>query len=267
MPKVSVFLHTVIVVLASGLLSSCAHGEKAASSAEGVTVRVFDVGYGDAILVTAGETNVLVDTGPAAAPLVAKLRGAGVRGLDAVILSHPHPDHAGGLAAVVQSGVPVHRILHNPDEAWPRVAGWSSFDPSRRTAVTRDTPAMTFGSLRLTFLHPDGATYDDPNNASLVVLIEAGGTALLFPGDVVDVEIQARLCERVPHRLAALKLPHHGDRTAPCLGDRAAVHLVSVARNPWGVPRAETLSRHADRIRRTDLEGDLLLEFPAPPGK
>ena len=63
-------------------------------------VRVLDVGQGDAILVTDGASSLLVDTGPGDAILEALARNH-VLHLDAVLLTHLHSDHAGGLEAVL----------------------------------------------------------------------------------------------------------------------------------------------------------------------
>lgn len=59
-------------------------------------VRVLDVGQGDAILVTDGAVSLLVDTGPGDA-VVGALARSNVTHLDAVVLTHLHADHAGGL--------------------------------------------------------------------------------------------------------------------------------------------------------------------------
>lgn len=72
-------------------------------------VVVMDVGQGDAILVTDGAAAVLVDTGPGDA-VVAALARSNVFHLDAVVLTHLHADHAGGLGDVLAS-VAVGRVV------------------------------------------------------------------------------------------------------------------------------------------------------------
>jgi hydroxyacylglutathione hydrolase len=66
-----------------------------------------------------GRYAVLVDTGPAnaAAMLRSRLARAGTRpeALGAVLLTHGHADHAGGAAALAESGVPV--VLGSADRA------------------------------------------------------------------------------------------------------------------------------------------------------
>ncbi len=66
----------------------------------GPSIEVLDVGQGDAVLVRDGGRAMLVDTGPSPAVLRAALARAGVRNLDAVVITHLHADHAGGLSAL-----------------------------------------------------------------------------------------------------------------------------------------------------------------------
>ena len=63
-------------------------------------VRVLDVGQGDAILITDGASSALVDTGPNSSVVEALARNH-VFHLDAVVLTHLHADHAGGLEDVL----------------------------------------------------------------------------------------------------------------------------------------------------------------------
>jgi competence protein ComEC len=71
-----------------------------AAAAAGVplTVKVLDVGQGDAILIRTPDQVVLVDTGdvPAREKLVGMLKSQGISTIDKLIITHPHADHMGG---------------------------------------------------------------------------------------------------------------------------------------------------------------------------
>jgi glyoxylase-like metal-dependent hydrolase (beta-lactamase superfamily II) len=62
--------------------------------------RFLDVGQGDATPVQHGRHALLVDTGPPGPPILRRLRDAGVRRLDALVITHSSADHDGGAAAV-----------------------------------------------------------------------------------------------------------------------------------------------------------------------
>ena len=74
------------------------------------------VGHGDALLVSSRGAHLLVDGGgvpdgidPGARVVLPYLRERGIRRLDAVALSHPHPDHALGLLTVLRE-IPADRL-------------------------------------------------------------------------------------------------------------------------------------------------------------
>ena len=110
-------------------------------------------------------------------------------------------------------------------------------------------------------LRSDGSP---PNNASVVLLVEAAGRRLLLGGDL-EPAAQSAL-ERLEPPLAAdlIKVPHHGSRRqepgfAAWSGARLA--LVSVGRdNDYGHPAPATLAAYAEAgiaVARTDTGGDL----------
>lgn len=64
---------------------------------------------GNALLIEAGSTSLVVDCGVGPRALAAGLRAADrtIRGLDAVLLTHEHVDHVRSLPRVVKDGVPL----------------------------------------------------------------------------------------------------------------------------------------------------------------
>jgi competence protein ComEC len=231
-----------------------------------------DVGQGDAVVLNAGGGSaVVVDAGPDPAAVDRCLDRLDVDRVPLVVLTHLHADHVDGLAGVAR-GRPIGVVqlgpLQEPEQQAADVVRWAG-----RAGVPLQAPALgerrRLGPLRWTVLAPGRAfrgTSSDPNNSSLVLRLEVGGTSVLLTGDV-EPEAQRDLL-RSGHDLRAtvLKLPHHGSRhQEPAFLDAvgARVVLTSVgAGNTYGHPSGEVLGRltaAGARSFRTDLHGDLAL--------
>ncbi|MGH9903031.1 MAG: MBL fold metallo-hydrolase, partial [Pyrinomonadaceae bacterium] len=97
---------------------------------------------GNAVLICAGRTRVLVDAGLSAKETARRLALVGVdaASLDGVVITHEHGDHAGGLRVLLKSlECPVY-ISGETREAYIRERGHgtSSEEPRRRADVLRD---------------------------------------------------------------------------------------------------------------------------------
>lgn len=199
-------------------------------------VRVLDVGQGDAILVTDGSSSLLVDTGPGDAVVGACARSH-VTHLDAVLVTHLHDDHVGGIEAL-GGVVSVGEVL--VAEGVTLEAGDVPVSAVGRGDVVR------VGRFSLEVLSPSGPVDGLENEDSLVCSLayedEQGRTlralltgdaerdvtdALVEMGDVGDVDL--------------LKVGHHGSEVSVSEGAAAALMPeVSVASagkgNSYGHP-------------------------------
>ncbi|MGI8565911.1 MAG: MBL fold metallo-hydrolase, partial [Pyrinomonadaceae bacterium] len=97
---------------------------------------------GNAVLIRAGETRVLVDAGMSAKEMVRRLAQVGedIARLDGVIITHEHGDHAGGLRVLLKSlDCPVY-ISGETRDAYirERVHGAPSDEPRRRADALRE---------------------------------------------------------------------------------------------------------------------------------
>jgi competence protein ComEC len=257
----------------------------------GLRLTMFDVGQGDALLVEAPSVasgvagaeavRLLVDGGPEPERALRLLRSRGVRRLDAVVLTHPHHDHSGGLPAVLEH-LPVGALLVGPSPVRLSEPPAPSVVETYAVAQRRGVPVLTLGdghafalgAARVEVLSPPRGrpAEDDPNENSLVLRIVDGAGTMLLAGDAEE-DAQSRLLRR-PERLRAdlLKVPHHGGDTNAG-GFLAAVHpriaVVSVgADNDYGHPNRRVLADLAGtRLLRTDVDGTVTVApQPRPTG-
>ncbi len=261
----------VALALVAGLLASPV-GLRASWPPPDTRAVVCDVGQGDAIVVvTAPGHALLVDAGPDPEAVDRCLSDVGVRVLDVVLLSHFHADHVEGLPGALRGrsvGAIVVGPLDEPVEEAARVYAWAAAArvPVRQALV---------GERH----HESGVTWEvlwpsrvirgqgsDPNNASLVLVVDTGGVRLLLTGDV-ETAAQAALLVAVSALdppVDVYKVPHHGSRAQDprvldAVRPRAAVVSVG-ADNTYGHPAAETLAALDGLgvpVLRTDLAGDV----------
>ncbi len=177
----------------------------------------FSAGNADAAVLRDADKTVVIDAGENNAVLSGYLRTHRLIP-DAVILTHLHADHAGGLRSMMDDGIPVP-LLYLPEGAEQQQVHQDFLlllDELRasgteiRTLCRGDVIPLPSGVL--TVLWPEkGKTRpgQDANNYSLVSRLVLKGTAILLTGDLP--ESYERYCA-APADL--LKAAHHGSRSS-----------------------------------------------------
>lgn len=244
-------------------------------------VTFLDVGQGDSILIETGRgETALIDAGgapnggpdPGREAVVPLLRALRIKNLKLVVLSHPHPDHYGGLRAVLEA-VRVEELWDTGQAESEGDTGAASellaFARSRGVrVVTPEAPcraAFALGTAKLQALSPC-PRFDDAlgaNDNSWVLRLTHEKRSFLLTGDAEHIT-ETTLVETLGEALRSdvLKVGHHGSRSSSTEAFVQAVapwlSVVSAGQNNrFGHPHAEVETRlsAAGKLLRTDQHG------------
>lgn len=241
-------------------------------AAEGLTLRVIDVGQAQSLLLTCGEDAILVDAGEYAAggKVLAALSRAGVRNLSAAIVTHPHSDHYGGMRTVLEkTPAAAFYTAAVPESQLPTT---QSYEKLLSTLAEQAIPAaylfagdsLPLGEATVTVLSPArGATWENLNNYSLVLRVTYGNTAFLLMGDAEAEVEETILAAKTELAADVLVVGHHGSATSSSENFLKAVApryaILSVGEdNSYNLPNTGVLTRLREQgaaLYRTDLQG------------
>src|SRR5881396_718778 len=96
---------------------------------------------GNAVLIVAGETRVLVDAGLSAKEIARRLAlvGEDVQKLDAILVTHEHGDHAGGLRVMLRTvGCPVYISAQTCEAYISERTNVNDEEPRKRATALKD---------------------------------------------------------------------------------------------------------------------------------
>jgi competence protein ComEC len=257
---------------AAGLAALVSRASAAGLTAPaGLRITFLDVGQGDATLLQWRRTAILVDTGPPDGPILTRLRHAGIRRLDLLVVTHAQADHDGGAAAVLRA-MPVGLVLDGRDGVRDSSGLRMAAQAARRgvrTIGARAGEVLRIGAIALRVLWPASARGPadagaDPNQRAIVAEADAAGVRTLLTADA-ESDVLAGL-DLGP--VDVLKVSHHGsaDPGLPALLQRLRPRLAAIEvgrHNVYGHPAAATvraLLAAGAALVRTDRDGSVSVE-------
>jgi competence protein ComEC len=236
-----------------------------------VDIRVLDVGQGLSLVLQTRERVLVYDAGPSwhnggsagERILLPFLRSRGIARVDRLIVSHSDLDHAGGVQALVDN-MTVDDIQSG--EALPWIER-----PIRRC---QSQARWTWNGVRFSVLHPARPTTFSGNDASCVVLIEAGDHKALLSGDIESASEARLVRERTLPAVDFVTVPHHGSRTSsigPFVQSlKPSVAVVSASYgNRWGFPKPDVVARWRStgaEVINTAISGSISVRMCAEAG-
>ncbi|RKS23831.1 competence protein ComEC [Pseudomonas sp. WPR_5_2] len=206
-----------------------------------------DVGQGLAILVRTRHHALLYDAGPRVGDndlgervVLPTLRKLGVDGLDLMLISHAHADHAGGARAVAK-GLPVKRVISGEPGELPTELQAGDCESSRQ---------WTWDGVNFELWRWADARESNPK--SCVLQIEANGERLLLTGDIDTAAERALLDSPLAVATDWLQSPHHGSRSSSSAALLATLQpkAVLISRgqgNSFGHPHPSVIARYRAR--------------------
>lgn len=237
---------------------------------QAITVITFlDVGEGDAILISQGSNQILIDGGRRGKDLLAHV-GRRMpfwdRTVEVIIATHPDADHIGGFASLL-SAYDVQTFLYTGAES-----DTETFLMLKKIIAERNVKTLKiFRGGKIEFPRGGELTIEYPltslpadvketNDGSIVSRFTYGETDILLTGDLPSEEMVLPDIKPVD----ILKAAHHGSKysTSATFLDllKPKEAVISVGKNSYGHPSPDVSERLKERgiiVRRTDADGDI----------
>ena len=237
-------------------------------------VHYIDVDQGDSILIQVNNKNLLIDAGPKSAKknLLNYLSSLNLDKLDYIIATHPHEDHIGNMADVIND----YNVLafyapkvQSTTKTFEKMVEALKSKDLKINVIKKGTDTIDLGeNVKVTVFSPTKDFYEDLNNYSPVIKIEYGKTSFLFTGDA-QKDIEKEILDNNNNDISAdvLKVGHHGSSTSTTKDFLTKVNpsvgVISVGKdNSYNHPNADTIKRlNENKVTtyRTDKDGTVIL--------
>lgn len=261
---------TVLATILSGIIFSIQKNE--------LKVSFLDVGQGDAILISEGSNQLLIDGGKDGKVLLEKL-GRYIpfwdRNIEVMLATHPDQDHIGGLVDALRT-YRVQTVLKTNAESdsqiYKKLEEEIGKSGAQKVETKKGLTIKFSNEAAAGILFPIDSLSETVDNASndnsVVVKLTYGENTFLFTGDLPSTQESVLINSGQNLSAQILKTSHHGSKYATSNEFLEAVKpqeaIISVGKNnSYGHPNQEVLQRllqYKINILRTDEKGDIIYE-------
>lgn len=241
-----------------------------------LAVHFIDVGQGDCTLLACDGKIMLIDCGEYqySKRVANYLSERGVTKIDYLVGTHPHSDHMGGMAYIVDNfDIGEVIVPHLADDDVPTAVFYERFldscwDKDCKVTEAQVGRVIELGDARAEVIAPASSGYEDLNDYSVSFFVTHGAKSFVLTGDAEGVSENEMFYGGKLSKADVYKAGHHGSSsssTAAFLNIvRPDIVVISCGEgNAYGHPSKaaiDRISRYADKIYRTDLSGTVIIE-------
>lgn len=232
-------------------------------------VHFINVGQADSTFIELGNgQTMLIDAGEPhnASTIIKYIKDLQYSDIDFVVATHPHEDHIGGMADVLNSFT--IGKMYMPKQVHTITAFDNTLDAIENNGIELYTAkagvnVLKSGIIEIDILAPFADSYSNINNASAVIRIRYGETVMLFTGDA-EQEIE-KLLLKSDIDADVLKVGHHGagSSSAPSFIKEVSPKVAVISSGgEYGHPHSGTLTilnEVGADIYRTDEQGTIVV--------
>lgn len=237
-----------------------------------LNVHFIDVGQGDAILIDLDDVEVLIDGGGVGSDVASYISPFVQGNIEAVIATHPHADHIGGLEDVFDAFI-VEEFWYNGEASNTTTYAALMQKVEAENAeihIAEAGDTIVPELLEIMVLSPlSYFDYNDTNNCSIVVSLKYAEVDFLFTGDAEEQAETLMASSSIAPLLDTdiLKVGHHGSSSSSSenfleiVKPEVAIYMAGEG-NTYGHPHSETLQALGAigaEIYGTDIYGTIVI--------
>ena len=238
------------------------------------SVYYLDVGQSDCSIIVCDDKVMMIDAGTVnrLTDIKSSLLTLNIDTIDYMIITHPHDDHMGCAASIINDYNVLNIIMPKLDES--NMVTTDAYEEFLNAVINKKVTAIaaepgysfSLGSAKVGIFAPMQQD-NNLNNMSVVTKIIYGETSFLFQGDAEKKVENSLIKSNYDLSADVIKLGHHGSNTSStskylnAVNPKAAI-ISCGADNSYGHPHKETLTllqKYGISPLRTDADGTIML--------